>query len=127
MEAWPDGRDAGTESTVVVDLNLDDDQRLLAESARQLFERTYPTTEVRRAEELPERFSRDLWTRTAELGWPAIALPEHCGGAGYGVLELAVLAEELGRAAVTSPLLSSYAATLPLLWAGDRPGTGHAG
>ena len=84
-----------------MDLNLDDDQRLLAESARQLFERTYPTTEARTAEELPERFARDLWTQTAELGWPGIALPEDCGGAGYGVLELAVLAEELGRAAVT--------------------------
>ena len=56
--------------------------------------------------------------RRRELGWPGIALPEDCGGAGYGSLELAVLAEELGRAAVTSPLLSSYAATLPLLWAG---------
>ncbi len=102
-----------------MDLNLDDDQRLLADSARQLFERTYPTAEARNAEELPERFSRDLWTQTAELGWPGIALPEDCGGAGYGLLELSILAEELGRAAVTSPLLSSYAATLPMLWASD--------
>jgi alkylation response protein AidB-like acyl-CoA dehydrogenase len=101
-----------------VDLTLDDDQRLLAESARQLFERTYPTTEARKAEELPERSSADLWTQACELGWPGIALPEDAGGAGYGVLELAVLAEELGRAAVTLPLLTSYAATLPLLWAG---------
>jgi alkylation response protein AidB-like acyl-CoA dehydrogenase len=102
-----------------VDLNLDDDQRLLADSARQLFERTYPTAEARKAEELPERFSRDLWAQACELGWPGIALPEDRGGAGYGLLELAILAEELGRAAVTLPLLSSYAATLPLLWAGS--------
>ena len=101
-----------------MDLNLDDDQRLLADSARQLFERTYPTAEARKVEELPDRFSRDLWTQMAELGWPGIALPEDCGGAGYGLLELAILAEELGRAAVTAPLLSSYAATLPLLWSG---------
>ncbi len=104
-----------------MDLTLDDDQRLLAESARQLFERTYPTTEARKAEERPERFSADLWTQAGELGWPGIALPEAVGGAGYGVLELAVLAEELGRAAVTLPLLTSYAATLPLLWAGRPP------
>lgn len=100
-----------------MDLTLDDDQRLLADSARQLFERTYPTTEARTVEELPERFSRDLWSQAVELGWPGIALPEEFGGAGYGALELTVLAEELGRAAVTLPLLSSYAATLPLLWA----------
>jgi alkylation response protein AidB-like acyl-CoA dehydrogenase len=102
-----------------VDLTLDDDQRLLADSARQLFERTYPTAEARKVEELPERFSRDLWTQATELGWPGIALPEDCGGAGYGVLELAILAEELGRAAVTLPLLPSYTATLPLLWGGS--------
>ena len=104
-----------------MDLTLDDDQRLLAESARQLLERTYPTSEARKAEERPERFSAELWTQAGELGWPGIALPEDVGGAGYGVLELAVLAEELGRAAVTLPLLTSYAATLPLLRAGPAP------
>ena len=102
-----------------MDLTLDDDQRLLADSARQLFERTYPTTEVRTVEALPERFSRGLWSQVTELGWPGIALPEANGGAGYGMLELAILAEELGRAAVTVPLLSSYAATLPVLWSGS--------
>jgi len=118
VEAWPDGRDAATESTVLMDLTLDDDQRLLAESARQLFERAYPTSEARRAEARPERFSAALWAQAGELGWPGIALPEDVGGAGYGVLELVVLAEELGRAAVTLPLLTSYAAALPLLGAG---------
>jgi len=121
VEAWPDGRDAGTESNLLVDLTLDDDQRLLAESARQLFERTYPTSEARRAEAGPERFSAELWAQAGELGWPGIALPEDVGGAGYGVLELAVLAEELGRAAVTLPLLTSYAAALTVLRAGGAP------
>jgi alkylation response protein AidB-like acyl-CoA dehydrogenase len=101
-----------------VDLTLDDDQQLLAESARQLFERTYTTEAARAAEAAPDGFSSDLWKQARELGWPGIALPEDCGGAGYGALELAVLAEELGRGAATLPLLPSYSATLPLLWAG---------
>jgi alkylation response protein AidB-like acyl-CoA dehydrogenase len=108
-----------------VDLTLDDDQRLLAESARQLFERTYTTESARDAEAQPEGYSRDLWKQACELGWPGIALPEEYGGAGYGVLELTVLAEELGRGAATLPLLSSYAATLPLLWAGAEPTWGR--
>jgi len=99
-----------------MDLTLDDDQLLLAESARQLFERTYTTESARAAEELPDGYSSDLWKQACELGWPGIALPEECGGAGYGALELAVLAEELGRGAASLPLLSSYAATLPLVW-----------
>lgn len=100
-----------------MDLTLDDDQRLLADSARQLFERTYTTESARAAEEAPDGYSVELWKQARELGWPGIALPEEHGGAGYGLLELAVLAEELGRGAATLPLLSSYAATLPLLWA----------
>ena len=99
-----------------MDLTLDDDQRLLAESARQLFERTYTTESAREAEAQPDGFSADLWKQACELGWPGIAMPEDCGGAGYGALELAVLAEELGRGAATLPLLPSYAATLPILW-----------
>ncbi len=102
-----------------MDLNLDDDQRLLAESARQLFERSYTTESARDAEGQPDGFSADLWKQACELGWPGIALPEDCGGAGYGALELAILAEELGRGAATLPLLSSYAAALPIQWAGS--------
>jgi alkylation response protein AidB-like acyl-CoA dehydrogenase len=120
VEAWPDGRDAARESTVVVDLTLNDDQRLLADSARQLFERTYPTESARAAEDAPDGYSVELWKQACELGWPGIALPEEHGGAGYGALELAVLAEELGRGAATLPLLSSYAATLPLVWSGSE-------
>ena len=103
----------------VMDLTLDDDQLLLAESARQLFERSYTTESSRDAETQPDGFSAELWKQAVELGWPGIALPEEWGGAGYGALELAVLAEELGRGAATLPLLSSYAATLPLLWTGS--------
>jgi alkylation response protein AidB-like acyl-CoA dehydrogenase len=103
-----------------VDLTLDDDQQLLAASARQLFERTYTTESARAAEAAPDGYSADLWKQAGELGWPGIALPEECGGAGYGALELCVLAEELGRGAATLPLLSSYAATLPLMWVGSH-------
>jgi alkylation response protein AidB-like acyl-CoA dehydrogenase len=102
-----------------MDLTLDDDQRLLAESARQLFERSYTTESARAAEATSEGFSPERSQQACERGWPGIARPEECGGAGYGGLELCVLAEELGRGAATLPLLSSYAATLPLLWAGS--------
>ncbi len=104
-----------------MDLTLDDDQLLLAESARQLFARSYTTAAARDAEASPDGFSADLWKQAVELGWPGIALPEDCGGAGYGALELAVLAEELGRGAATLPLLASYAATLPVVWGGSDP------
>src|SRR6476659_4628856 len=110
------GRDAGTESTVVMDLTLDDDQLLLAESARQLFERTYTTESAREAEEQPEGFSVDLWTQAIELGWPGHGPPEGLRGRGCWAAGARGVGREARPGAATLPLLSSYAATLPVLW-----------
>lgn len=43
--------------------------------------------------------------RLAELGWTAIAVPEAQGGMGLGMVELAMVYEELGRCLAPSPLL----------------------
>ena len=48
-----------------------------------------------------------IWHGLAELGVPAIAIPEEHGGIGLGALELCVAAEELGRALAPVPFLSS--------------------
>ncbi len=50
----------------------------------------------------------------AELGWPGLALPEEWGGQGLGIVELAVLFEEMGYALAPSPLLSTTVAGLAL-------------
>ena len=46
-----------------------------------------------------------VWADLAEQGWLGIHLPDDLGGQGFGVLELAVVAEELGRALVPGPFL----------------------
>jgi alkylation response protein AidB-like acyl-CoA dehydrogenase len=46
-----------------------------------------------------------LWKAVVELGWPGIAIPEADGGAGYGLPELAVVLENLGREVHGGPLL----------------------
>jgi len=63
---------------------------------------------------------RELWrTWTDELGLPALVIPEEHGGSGFSRLELAIAAEELGRAVVGGPLLASAVlATEALLAAG---------
>ena len=49
-------------------------------------------------EELPE-----FWDDLRELGWLGLHLPEEYGGSGYGLEELAVVVEELGRAIAAGP------------------------
>ena len=55
-------------------------------------------------------FTDDQWREITELGWPGLALPEEAGGAGLGMVELAVVAEEIGYALAPTPLQGSWVA-----------------
>jgi alkylation response protein AidB-like acyl-CoA dehydrogenase len=52
-------------------------------------------------------YAPDLWRAMAELGLAGVAVPARWGGAGLGCTELGIVAEELGRNLVPTPLLSS--------------------
>jgi len=47
------------------------------------------------------------WATLAQAGWPGLEVPEDLGGAGATFAETAVVVEELGRAATTSPYLGT--------------------
>lgn len=51
-----------------------------------------------------------LWSKAAELGWLALAIPDKHGGLGLGVDSLVPLYEELGRVAAPLPVLSTMLA-----------------
>ena len=59
----------------------------------------------------------------AELGWTGLLVPEKFGGLGLGLLDMALLLEEMGRAVVPGPFLfSSALATFALMRGGSsRP------
>jgi len=62
------------------------------------------------------RWPDGLWARVVEeQGWPAVAVPESLGGWGFGVLDLSVVFEELGRRLTPCPMLSTTALALPVL------------
>lgn len=104
-----------------MDLVLDEEQRLLVDSARGFLARYSTPADVRRIEQLAEGHDRALWERVCALGWPGLLHPED--GAPGDTLSFALVARELGRAACTLPLLPSVTlVALPLTWAGeDRP------
>jgi acyl-CoA dehydrogenase len=58
-----------------------------------------------------------LWSKIVELGWTGIRIPEAHGGLGLSVLELCVLAEEVGRALTPVPFTSSVLMATELLLA----------
>src|SRR5215207_9544240 len=52
-----------------------------------------------------------LWKQLAGLGWAGLHLPEEHGGSGYGLPELAVVLEGLGREVLGGPLLPTVVAS----------------
>ena len=63
-------------------------------------------------EQLP--FDQELWQAIAANGWLGLCSDETDGGAGMGIVELSLLAEELGRVAAAAPILPSLVAGLVL-------------
>ncbi len=94
-----------------MNFDLTDDQRAIQRTARDFLAAAYPPAEVRRlAYETDRGFTDEGWTAICELGWPALLVPEEHGGLGLGVVELAVVQEEVGAALAPSPFLSTVAA-----------------
>jgi alkylation response protein AidB-like acyl-CoA dehydrogenase len=87
-----------------VDFELSDEQLMLRDATRRLLEAHSPLTEVRRLADTDTGFDPDVWARGAELGWPVLAVSEEAGGAGGDLVDLAIVAEELGRMVHPGPL-----------------------
>lgn len=88
-----------------MDLELSDERAMLREASRDLLSDHSPIDVVRAALDRDEDVDPTLWRLASDLGWPGIALPEEHGGTGQGLIELAIVAEEIGRAAARAPFL----------------------
>ncbi|MET9457562.1 acyl-CoA dehydrogenase family protein [Streptomyces canus] len=105
-----------------MDFAFSEEQEQLGRTVRAFLTHTSPETETRRLMETPEGFDRALWRRMGtELGLQGLAVPEEYGGAGCGPVEVGVVMEEMGRALLCAPFLSSAVlATTTLLHCADE-------
>jgi alkylation response protein AidB-like acyl-CoA dehydrogenase len=99
--------------------DLNDEQQAIRSTARDFLAARYKSERIRELAESENGFERADWQEMAELGWPGLALPEEWGGQGLGIVELAVLFEEMGYALAPSPLLSNTIAGLALALCGS--------
>lgn len=75
---------------------------------RRFLEAKSPTTAVRRLMETDDGYDREIWRQlSGELGLTAVHIPEAYGGQGFGVSELAIAVEEMGRALLCAPYFAS--------------------
>src|SRR6266705_2757326 len=97
------------------------DQKALRDQARKFLADHSSPTQVRRILETDAPNDDSLWRGMAEMGLMSTAIPEAYGGAGFGYLELCVIAEELGRSLAPTPFSSTiYLAAEALLRAGSE-------
>jgi alkylation response protein AidB-like acyl-CoA dehydrogenase len=90
-----------------MDLTLNNEQRLLRESAERFVAETYNADHRRRMTNEPLGFSTAIWKQFADLGWLALPIDEAHGGLGGGAIEIGILMEAFGRGLVSEPYLST--------------------
>jgi alkylation response protein AidB-like acyl-CoA dehydrogenase len=83
------------------------EQDLLRSAARKFLENECPSGVVRELMDIPEGMTPALWRQIAEQGWLGLIYPEAFGGMGLGFVDLTVLMEEMGRAVMPGPYLST--------------------
>jgi acyl-CoA dehydrogenase len=86
---------------------LTEEQGLLRDQVRDLLEKQAAPETLRRLITDGQGWHEPLWRSMTELGLCGAAVPEAYGGVGLGVMELAVICEELGRAVAPVPFFSS--------------------
>src|SRR5215472_9999314 len=103
-------------------LGLTEEHLQLAETVRGWAQRNCPPDVVRAAADGPDsgsaRYLETLAPGLAEQGLLGLHVPDEDGGQGYGLPELAVALEELGRALVPGAFLPTVFASAALVAAG---------
>jgi alkylation response protein AidB-like acyl-CoA dehydrogenase len=101
-----------------VNLALSDEQEFLREAARGALSRFNVIEAAREA--LDDGLDRlpDLWPTARDAGWAGLLIGEARGGAGLGVFDAMLVAEELGRVLAPVPFLGLVPATAILDAAG---------
>jgi len=85
-----------------------DEQEQFRSAIRRFLNDKSPTTEVRRLMGTADGYDPAVWRQLSDdLALPGIHIPEQYGGAGFGMVELCLVTEELGRALLCAPYFST--------------------
>jgi len=97
---------------------ITDEHRSLGETVSNFLAKHEARAANRALLEAPEEGLPPFWGEMANMGWLGLHLPEEHGGSGYGLEELVVVVEELGRAVAPGPFVPTAIAGAVLAQAG---------
>jgi 3-oxochol-4-en-24-oyl-CoA dehydrogenase len=104
---------------------ITEDHRALAATASDLLAKRDARGAARALLEAPDEPMPELWRDLVELGWLGLHVAEEHGGSGYGLEELVVVIEELGRAVAPGPFVPTVIASAVLSAVGGEVAGRH--
>ena len=91
-----------------IQFHFTEEQRQFRDMLRRFLAAASPASEVRRLMDTEPGFDPAVWRRMAdELGLAGLMIPERYGGSGFGLVELGLAMEEMGRVLLCAPYLAS--------------------
>lgn len=90
-----------------MNFGLSDTQQAIKDSAREFFSKEARIADVRRLIETDHAFDRGLWRKIAGQGYTGMIFDEAHDGVGLGLVEMAAILEEMGRALLPGPFPST--------------------
>jgi alkylation response protein AidB-like acyl-CoA dehydrogenase len=98
---------------------ITDEHRTLGETASDFLSRHGARRAARDLLEAETEERPRFWGELAGLGWLGLHVDEKYGGSGFGLPELVVVVEELGRAVAPGPFVPTVTASAVILASGD--------
>jgi alkylation response protein AidB-like acyl-CoA dehydrogenase len=99
---------------------ITEDHRALGQTASDFLSKHDARGAARALLEAETEALPTFWGDLAALGWLGLHLPESFGGSGYGLPELVVVVEELGRAVTPGPFVPTVIASAVIDVAGSE-------
>ena len=91
----------------MVKLILNEEETMLAESARGFLDADAPVSKLRALRDEGRTHDPALWAQMAAMGWCGVLVPEDNGGVDMGHAAAGIIAHELGKTLAVSPFLST--------------------
>jgi alkylation response protein AidB-like acyl-CoA dehydrogenase len=106
-------------------LAITDEHRALADTAADFLARHDARAAARALLEAPEETLPAWWDDLVALGWLGLHVPEEHGGSGFGIEELVVVVEQMGRALAPGPFVPTVVASAVLAAVGGDAAKAH--
>ncbi len=104
-----------------MDFDFTQEQVMLRNLTREFLTRESTPRAVRTQMEYPTGFSAATWQQMSEMGLPGLAIDPGYGGQGLGMVELALVLDEMGRAAYPGPFFATTVLAASAIATGGQP------